>query len=81
MRDEQQWEELIPPAITLCWKGLRCLPTGWWLKRSARVNQFAPNQPQDTGSHWLAFDDPAYVTWIAYNPEPETRDCVMVILP
>ncbi|ENP9518751.1 oligopeptidase B, partial [Shigella boydii] len=20
----------------------------------------------------IAFDDPAYVTWIAYNPEPET---------
>lgn len=29
----------------------------------------------------IAFDDPAYVTWIAYNPEPEPRDCVMVILP
>ncbi len=21
----------------------------------------------------IAFDDPAYVTWIAYNPEPENR--------
>ncbi|VEB07692.1 protease 2 [Klebsiella pneumoniae] len=20
----------------------------------------------------IAFDDPAYVTWLAYNPEPET---------
>ncbi|SPW54925.1 protease II [Escherichia coli] len=33
MRDEQQWEELIPATRkTSCWKGLRCLPTGWWLK-------------------------------------------------
>ncbi|MCS6067942.1 hypothetical protein LNO81_18505 [Klebsiella variicola subsp. variicola] len=20
----------------------------------------------------IAFDDPAYITWLAYNPEPET---------
>jgi protease II len=29
----------------------------------------------------IAFDDPAYVTWIGFNPCPNRRGCAMAIRP
>lgn len=53
MRDEQQWEELIPPRDNIMLEGFT-LFTDWLVveERQRGVNQFAPNQPQDPGSHW-----------------------------
>lgn len=73
MRDEQQWEELIPPRENIMLEGFT-LFTDWLVVEERRrgltsLRQINRKTREVIG---IAFDDPAYVTWIAYNPESET---------
>ncbi|MED0191926.1 oligopeptidase B [Escherichia marmotae] len=73
MREEQQWEELIPPRDNIMLEGFT-LFTDWLvveerLRGLTSLRQINRKTREVIG---IAFDDPAYVTWIAYNPEPET---------
>lgn len=73
MRDEQQWEELIPPRENIMLEGFT-LFTDWLVVEErqrglTRLRQINRKTREVIG---IAFDDPAYVTWIAYNPESET---------
>ncbi|HAO0523432.1 TPA: oligopeptidase B [Escherichia coli] len=73
MRDEQQWEELIPPRDNIMLEGFT-LFTDWLVveERQRGLTSLRQINRKSREVIGIAFDDPAYVTWIAYNPEPET---------
>ncbi|EHD3420170.1 oligopeptidase B [Escherichia coli O167] len=73
MRDEQQWEELIPPRENIMLEGFT-LFTDWLVveERQRGLTSLRQINRKIREVIGIAFDDPAYVTWIAYNPEPET---------
>ncbi|HHH6078113.1 TPA: oligopeptidase B [Escherichia coli] len=73
MRDEQQWEELIPPRENIMLEGFT-LFTDWLVveERQRGLTSLRQINRKPREVIGIAFDDPAYVTWIAYNPEPET---------
>lgn len=73
MRDEQRWEELIPPRDNIMLEGFT-LFTDWLVveERQRGLTSLRQINRKTREVIGIAFDDPAYVTWIAYNPEPET---------
>lgn len=73
MRDEQQWEELIPPRENIMLEGFT-LFTDWLVveERQCGLTSLRQINRKTREVIGIAFDDPAYVTWIAYNPESET---------
>ena len=73
MRDEQQWEELIPPRENIMLEGFT-LFTDWLVveERQRGLTSLRKINRKTREVIGIAFDDPAYVTWLAYNPEPET---------
>ena len=73
MRDEQQWEELIPPRENIMLEGFT-LFTDWLVveERQRGLTSLRQINRKTREVIGIAFDDPAYVTWIAYNPEPES---------
>ena len=73
MRDEQQWEELIPPRENIMLEGFT-LFTDWLVveERQGGLTSLRQIKRKNREVIGIAFDDPAYVTWIAYNSEPET---------
>lgn len=73
MRDEQQWEELIPPRENIMLEGFT-LFTDWLVveERQRGLTSLRQINRKTREVIGIAFDDPAYVTWIAYNPESET---------
>ncbi|HGX8193216.1 TPA: oligopeptidase B [Shigella sonnei] len=73
MRDEQQWEELIPPCENIMLEGFT-LFTDWLVveERQRGLTSLRQINRKTREVIGIAFDDPAYVTWIAYNPESET---------
>lgn len=73
VRDENAWEELIAPRESIMLEGFT-LFTDWLVVEERQrgltsLRQINRKTREVTG---IAFDDPAYVTWLAYNPEPET---------
>ncbi|RZM88730.1 MULTISPECIES: oligopeptidase B [unclassified Escherichia] len=73
MRDEQEWEELIPLRDNIMLEGFT-LFTDWLVveERQRGLTSLRQINRKTREVIGIAFDDPAYVTWIAYNPEPET---------
>ncbi|HCB1652368.1 TPA: oligopeptidase B [Citrobacter farmeri] len=73
VRDEKQWETLIPAREAIMLEGFT-LFTDWLVVEERQRGLTSLRQiNRKTGEVvGTAFDDPAYVTWIAYNPEPET---------
>ncbi|STW28793.1 protease 2 [Klebsiella michiganensis] len=72
-RDEQQWETLIAPRHEVMLEGFT-LFTDWLVveERQRGLTSLRQINRKTRESQGIAFDDPAYVTWLAYNPEPET---------
>ncbi len=73
VRNDKQWEVLIPPRDNIMLEGFT-LFTDWLVVEERQrgltsLRQINRKTREVTG---IAFDDPAYVTWLAYNPEPET---------
>ncbi len=73
VRDEKRWEVLIPAREHVMLEGFT-LFTDWLVVEERQrgltsLRQINRKTREVTG---IAFDDPAYVTWLAYNPEPET---------
>ncbi|QOV70555.1 oligopeptidase B [Citrobacter sp. BDA59-3] len=73
VRDERRWEVLIPARDNVMLEGFT-LFTDWLVVEERQrgltsLRQINRKTREVTG---IAFDDPAYVTWLAYNPEPET---------
>ncbi|OAT32138.1 protease [Buttiauxella brennerae ATCC 51605] len=73
VRDESQWEELIPPREQVMLEGFT-LFTDWLVVEERQqgltsLRQINRKTHEVTG---IAFDDPAYVTWLGHNPEPES---------
>jgi oligopeptidase B len=73
VRDEQAWEELIPPRESVMLEGFT-LFTDWLVveERQRGLTSLRQINRKTREVVGIAFDDPAYVTWLAYNPEPET---------
>lgn len=70
---ESQWETLIPAREEVMLEDFT-LFTDWLVVEERRRGQTLLRQiNRHTGvSADITFDDPAYVSWIAWNPEPET---------
>ena len=73
VRDEQAWETLIPPRDNVMLEGFT-LFTDWLVveERKRGLTSLRQINRKTREVVGIAFDDPAYVTWLAYNPEPET---------
>ncbi|SQC92827.1 Protease 2 [Cedecea neteri] len=73
VRDEKQWETLIAARDQVMLEDFTLFRD--WLVVAERqqgltsLRQINRHTRESTG---IAFDDPAYVTWLGYNPEPET---------
>lgn len=72
-RDEQQWQTLIPPRPDVMLEGFT-LFTDWLVveERQCGLTSLRQINRKTHEVVGIAFDDPAYVTWLAWNPEPET---------
>ncbi|WP_410955589.1 oligopeptidase B [Raoultella planticola] len=72
-RDERQWETLIAPRQYVMLEGFT-LFTDWLVveERQRGLTSLRQINRKTREVVGIAFDDPAYVTWLAYNPEPET---------
>ena len=73
VRDEKQWQTLIPARDDVMLESFT-LFTDWLVVEERQhgltsLRQINRHTREESG---IAFDDPAYVTWVAYNPEPET---------
>ena len=73
VRSESRWETLIPPRSDVMLESFT-LFTDWLVVEERQrgltsLRQINRKTREVTG---IAFDDPAYVTWVAYNPEPDT---------
>ena len=73
LRDEDQWTTLIPPRHDVMLEGFT-LFTDWLVveERQRGLTSLRQINRKTREVVGIAFDDPAYVTWLAYNPEPET---------
>ncbi|HED1353654.1 TPA: oligopeptidase B [Citrobacter werkmanii] len=73
VRNEQAWEVLIPPRENVMLEGFT-LFTDWLVveERQQGLTSLRQINRKTREVIGIAFDDPAYVTWLAYNPEPET---------
>ncbi|MEJ5112891.1 prolyl oligopeptidase family serine peptidase [Erwinia billingiae] len=70
---EDKWQTLIPPRLDVVLEDFSLFRD--WLVVEEREGGLTSLRQ----IHWLtgkesgiAFDDPAYVTWLSYNPSPET---------
>ncbi|MDT1790582.1 oligopeptidase B, partial [Salmonella enterica subsp. enterica serovar Oslo] len=70
---EEQWTTLIPPRHDVMLEGFT-LFTDWLVveERQRGLTSLRQINRKTREVVGIAFDDPAYVTWLAYNPEPET---------
>ncbi|QJQ14966.1 oligopeptidase B [Enterobacter hormaechei] len=73
VRDERKWEVLIPARDQVMLEGFT-LFTDWLVVEERQrgltsIRQINRKTREVVG---IAFDDPAYVTWIGFNPEPES---------
>ena len=71
--DEQQWQELIAPRTDVMLEGFSLFRD--WLvveERIAGLTQLRQIHWHSGEEKSIAFNDPTYVTWLAYNPDPET---------
>ena len=71
--DEHAWQTLIAPRDAVMLEDFT-LVRDWLVGEERehglmRLRQIHRHSQRETQ---IAFDDPTYVTWIAYNPEPET---------
>ncbi|MFS2119960.1 oligopeptidase B [Kosakonia cowanii] len=73
VRDERRWEALIPARDHIMLEGFT-LFTDWLVveERQRGLTSLRQINRKTREVVGIAFDDPAYVTWLAYNPEPET---------
>jgi len=73
VRDERRWEALIPARDHIMLEGFT-LFTDWLVveERQRGLTSLRQINRRTREVVGIAFDDPAYVTWLAYNPEPET---------
>ncbi|UXY12903.1 oligopeptidase B [Kosakonia sp. ML.JS2a] len=73
VRDEKRWEVLIPARDQVMLEGFT-LFTDWLVveERQRGLTSLRQINRKSREVVGIAFDDPAYVTWLAYNPEPET---------
>lgn len=73
VRDESRWEALIPPRDDVMLEGFT-LFTDWLVveERQRGLTSLRQIHRETRASVGIAFDDPAYVTWVSYNPEPDT---------
>ena len=73
VRDESRWEALIPPRNDVMLEGFT-LFTDWLVveERQRGLTSLRQINRKTRESTGIAFDDPAYVTWVSYNPEPDT---------
>ncbi|HGM5489786.1 TPA: S9 family peptidase [Serratia fonticola] len=72
--DESQWQELIAPRSDVMLEGFSLFRD--WLvveERIAGLTQLRQIHWQSGEDKSIVFDDPTYVTWLAYNPDPETE--------
>jgi oligopeptidase B len=72
--EESQWQELIAPRTDVMLEGFNLFRD--WLvveERIAGLTQLRQIHWQSGEDKSIAFDDPTYVTWLAYNPDPETE--------
>ncbi|WP_058912071.1 prolyl oligopeptidase family serine peptidase [Entomohabitans teleogrylli] len=67
------WETLIPARPEVMLEGFT-LFTDWLVveERQRGLTSLRRINRHTRETFGIAFDDPAYVTWIAWNPEPET---------
>ncbi|CAI0876334.1 S9 family peptidase [Serratia entomophila] len=71
--DEAQWQRLIAPRAEVMLEGFSLFRD--WLvveERSEGLTLLRQIHWQSGEEKRIAFDDPTYTTWLAYNPEPET---------
>ena len=71
--DEAQWQTLIAPRADVMLEGFSLFRD--WLvveERSAGLTLLRQIHWQTGEEKRIAFDDPTYTTWLAYNPDPET---------
>lgn len=73
VRDESRWEVLVPARPHIMLEGFT-LFTDWLVVEERQRGLTSLRQiNRKTGEvAGIAFDDPAYVTWLSYNPESET---------
>ncbi|MGV8925227.1 MAG: S9 family peptidase [Ewingella sp.] len=70
---EAQWQTLIAPRDAVMLEGFSLFRD--WLvveEREQGLTHLRQIHWQSGEEKSLAFDDPTYVTWLAYNPEPDT---------
>ena len=73
VRDERRWEVLIPAREQVMLEGFTLFTD--WLgveERQRGLTSLRQINRKTREVIGIAFDDPAYVTWLAYNPEAET---------
>ncbi|RTF93400.1 hypothetical protein D9B71_18735 [Serratia marcescens] len=71
--DEAQWQTLIAPRADVMLEGFSLFRD--WLvveERNAGLTLLRQIHWQTGEEKRIAFDDPTYTTWLAYNPDPET---------
>ncbi|UXK10867.1 prolyl oligopeptidase family serine peptidase [Erwinia pyrifoliae] len=71
--DEHQWQTVIPARDDIVLEDYSLFRD--WLvveERQHGLSSLRQIHWQSGRSYTIAFDDPAYVTWIGYNPSPET---------
>lgn len=73
VRDERKWEVLIPAREQVMLEGFT-LFTDWLVveERQRGLTSLRQINRKTREVIGIAFDDPAYVTWIGFNPEPES---------
>jgi oligopeptidase B len=73
VRDERKWEVLIPAREQVMLEGFT-LFTDWLVveERQRGLTSMRQINRKTREVVGIAFDDPAYVTWIGFNPEPES---------
>ncbi|AIX51386.1 prolyl oligopeptidase family serine peptidase [Pantoea eucrina] len=70
---EQRWETLIPAREHVVLEDFQLFRS--WLvveERQRGVSTLRQINRASGESYGIAFDDPAYVTWLAFNPTPES---------
>jgi len=70
---EAQWQTLIAPRAAVMLEGFSLFRD--WLvveEREQGLTHLRQIHWQSGEEKSLAFDDPTYVTWLAYNPDPDT---------
>jgi oligopeptidase B len=71
--DEAQWQTLIAPRQEVMLEGFSVFRD--WLvveERREGLTHLRQIHWQSGEEKGITFDDPTYVTWLAYNPEPDT---------